>query len=153
MPYPPPPHTLYQLSLVYFFLSPHSSLQAWTNKTGRARYLSPGCGTWQMALNVELMRNGSQPGAYDRNMINLSILVYTSSFLVDSELNNFNVRFLPFFSSFFIFFSFWDRASHYVAGVVDKAGLCPVDHMPLSRVLGLKTCFTMPYWFLPFWWR
>lgn len=39
-----------------------------------------------MALNVELMRNGSQPGAYDRNMINLSILVYTSSFLVDSEL-------------------------------------------------------------------
>lgn len=56
-----------------------------------------------MALNVEFMRNGSQPGAYDRNMINLSILVYTSSFLVDSELNNFNVRFLPVFFLLFYF--------------------------------------------------
>lgn len=58
-----------------------------------------------MALNVGLMRNGHQPGVYDRNMINLSILVYTSSFLVDSEVNNFNVRFLPvFFSPFLSFF-------------------------------------------------
>lgn len=56
-----------------------------------------------MALNVGLMRNGSQPGAYDRNMTNLSILVYTSSFLVDSELNNFNVRILPVFFSPFSF--------------------------------------------------
>lgn len=59
-----------------------------------------------MALNVGLMRNGPQPEAYDRNLINFSVLVYTSSFLVDSELNNFNVRFLPVFFLLFFLFSF-----------------------------------------------